>query len=39
MLREHGYRGYISLEFEGKEDPRTGVPKSLTLLRKAVNDR
>jgi sugar phosphate isomerase/epimerase len=37
LLREHNYRGYISLEFEGKEDPRTGVPKSLALLRKAVN--
>jgi sugar phosphate isomerase/epimerase len=35
MLRRHGYRGYVSLEFEGREDPRTGVPKSLTLLRNA----
>ena len=35
MLRRHGYRGYISLEFEGKEDVRTAVPKSLALLRKA----
>jgi L-ribulose-5-phosphate 3-epimerase len=35
MLHKHGYRGYLSLEFEGKEDPRTGVPKSLDLLRKA----
>ncbi|MGL6095838.1 MAG: sugar phosphate isomerase/epimerase family protein [Fimbriiglobus sp.] len=35
LLRKHGYRGYISLEFEGKEDPTTGVPKSLALLRKA----
>jgi L-ribulose-5-phosphate 3-epimerase len=35
MLRRHNYRGYISLEFEGKEDPRTAVPKSLALLRKA----
>jgi sugar phosphate isomerase/epimerase len=35
LLRKHGYQGYISLEFEGKEDPRTGVPKSLTLLRRA----
>jgi sugar phosphate isomerase/epimerase len=35
MLRKHNYRGYISLEFEGKEDPRTAVPKSLALLRKA----
>ena len=35
MLRKHKYRGYVSLEFEGKEDPRTAVPKSLALLRKA----
>jgi sugar phosphate isomerase/epimerase len=35
MLHKHHYRGWISLEFEGKEDPRTGVPKSLALLRKA----
>ena len=35
LLRKHGYHGYISLEFEGKEDPRTGVAKSLALLRKA----
>jgi sugar phosphate isomerase/epimerase len=35
LLRKHGYHGYISLEYEGKDDPRTGVPKSLALLRKA----
>ncbi|MEX2142751.1 MAG: sugar phosphate isomerase/epimerase family protein [Pirellulales bacterium] len=35
MLKKHNYRGYVSLEFEGKEDPRTGIPKSLALLRKA----
>jgi L-ribulose-5-phosphate 3-epimerase len=34
ILRKHNYRGYISLEFEGKEDPRSAVPKSLSLLRK-----
>lgn len=39
LLHKHGYRGYISLEFEGKEDPRTGVPKSLALLRKAMDER
>lgn len=39
LLHKHGYRGYISLEFEGKEDPRTGVPKSLALLRKAVEEQ
>jgi sugar phosphate isomerase/epimerase len=35
MLRKHNYGGYIALEFEGKDDPRTGIPKSLSLLRKA----
>jgi hypothetical protein len=35
MLRKHNYRGYVSLEFEGREDPRTGVAKSLAVLRKA----
>ncbi len=34
MLREHGYRGWISLEFEGNDDPKTAVPASLALLRK-----
>ncbi len=37
LLRRHNYRGYISLEFEGKEDPRTAVPKSLAMLRKAFD--
>ena len=35
MLRKHHYQGYLSLEFEGKEDPRLGVPKSLAMLLKA----
>jgi sugar phosphate isomerase/epimerase len=35
MLKKHKYGGYVSLEFEGREDPRTGIPKSLALLRKA----
>jgi sugar phosphate isomerase/epimerase len=35
ILRNHNYRGYLSLEFEGKEDPLKAVPKSLALLRKA----
>lgn len=33
IMREAGYRGYISLEMEGKEDPLTAVPKSLAMLR------
>ncbi|MCI0639241.1 MAG: sugar phosphate isomerase/epimerase [Gemmataceae bacterium] len=35
ILRKHNYRGYISLEFEGRDNPKTGVPRSLTMLRKA----
>lgn len=35
MLKEHHYRGWISLEFEGKEEWRTALPKSLALLRGA----
>jgi len=35
MLREANYRGYVSLEMEGKEDAATAVPKSIDLLRKA----
>ena len=33
ILDDAGYRGWISLEFEGKEDWRTAIPKSLELLR------
>ena len=35
LLRKHQYAGYVSLEFEGKEDPRTAIPKSLAMLQKA----
>ena len=37
ILRKHNYQGYVSLEFEGKEDPRTAVPKSLGRLRQAFH--
>ena len=33
MMRRHSYKGWISLEMEGKEDPLTAVPKSLKTLR------
>lgn len=35
ILRKANYRGYISLEMEGKEAAATAIPKSLDLLRKA----
>jgi L-ribulose-5-phosphate 3-epimerase len=36
ILRRHQYRGYVSLEFEGNESWRTAIPKSLALLRSAL---
>jgi L-ribulose-5-phosphate 3-epimerase len=35
ILADVGYRGYVGLEMEGKEDPETAVPKSVAMLRKA----
>jgi sugar phosphate isomerase/epimerase len=35
ILRKHNFQGYVTLEFEGKEDPRVAVPKSLVLFRRA----
>ncbi len=34
ILRAHGYRGWVSFEFEGNEDAETRVPRSLALLRR-----
>lgn len=33
IMKKANYRGYVSLEFEGKEDLMTAIPKSLALLR------
>lgn len=37
ILKSVNYKGYISIEFEGKEDPYSGVRKSVALLRKSLN--
>jgi L-ribulose-5-phosphate 3-epimerase len=37
IMRRHNFRGYVSLEFEGNEDYKTTIPKSLALLRKAFS--
>ena len=39
LLHRHNYRGWISLEFEGREDYQTAVPKSLAMLRDAFTRR
>ena len=35
ILKKAGFKGWVSLEMEGKEDPAKAVPKSYDLLRKA----
>ncbi len=35
ILRKVNYRGFVSLEFEGKEEYETAIPRSLKLLRDA----
>ena len=35
IFRDAGFKGWVSLEFEGKEDPHSAVPKSLELLQQA----
>lgn len=37
ILRRANYRGYVSLEFEGKEEHQTAIPKSLERLRSAFS--
>jgi len=37
ILKAVNYKGYISIEFEGEEDYRTAIPKSLALMRSVFN--
>ena len=37
IMRKHNFKGYVSLEFEGNEDYKTAIPKSLALLRNAFS--
>ncbi len=39
ILQKANYRGYICLEFEGKEDYQTAIPKSLQVLREAFGKK
>ena len=36
ILREAGYRGFIALEYEAKEDPFVAVPRHLKELRRLI---
>ena len=37
IMRRNQYKGYVSLEFEGHENYKTAIPKSLAILRKAFS--
>jgi len=37
IMRKHNFRGYVSLEFEGNENYKTAIPKSLAILRNAFS--
>jgi sugar phosphate isomerase/epimerase len=36
MLRAVGYRGYVALEYEAAEDPKTAVPRHVEVLKKLM---
>jgi sugar phosphate isomerase/epimerase len=36
MLRKAGYQGYVALEYEASEDPRTAVPRYVKELKKLM---
>jgi len=39
ILRTAGYRGYIAMEYEAAEDPKTAIPRHMRTLRRIIDDR
>jgi len=37
VLKKANYRGFVALEYEAKEDPKTAVPRHLKTLRKLIS--
>jgi sugar phosphate isomerase/epimerase len=37
ILRKAGYQGYVALEYEAAEDPRTAVPRHIAALKKLMD--
>lgn len=37
ILKESGYRGFVALEYEAREDARTAVPRYLSRLRELIS--
>ena len=38
ILRDSGYRGYLTLEYEGKDEPKVAVPNIIKAMREAVEE-
>jgi sugar phosphate isomerase/epimerase len=36
MLRSAGYRGYVALEYEAEEEPKTAIPRHIAALQKMM---
>jgi sugar phosphate isomerase/epimerase len=36
ILRSAGYRGYVALEYEAEEDPKTAIPRHIEMLKKII---
>lgn len=36
MLKQGGYRGYVALEYEASEEPKTAIPKHVETLKKLL---
>jgi sugar phosphate isomerase/epimerase len=39
LLRAHGYRGWLSFEYEADEPEATGLPRALAYLRRALGEK
>lgn len=37
ILKDSGYRGFVTLEYEAEEDPKVAVPRLLSRVRKLIN--
>ncbi|MBC7320100.1 sugar phosphate isomerase/epimerase, partial [bacterium] len=37
VLKDSGYDGYVALEYEGPENEKTGVPKSLEFIKNILS--
>jgi sugar phosphate isomerase/epimerase len=36
ILRDADYRGYVALEYEAAEEPKTAIPRHIEALKKLV---